>query len=76
MEKLNAIAARASDKIFEIGAKVRHNRAQLRMGTVLDPLNHPSHTEKKAAALKKEAERRDRAIRSANTRYENAAAAA
>jgi hypothetical protein len=60
----------------DIGAIIAANRAELKRGTVLDPMNHPSYSDAKVAALVKAAASRSRAVKSANTRFENAAAAA
>lgn len=73
---VDTAAAKAIDTIYSIGALVAHNRKQLERGTILDPLNHPSYSTKKIAALTKAGASRDRAIKSAHTRYENAANAA
>ena len=69
-------AAKIRTGAGDIGATIAANRKELKRGTVLDPMNHPSYSAAKVATLVKAESSRSRAIKSANIRFENAANAA
>jgi len=60
------------NKLTTIGEHIRRNKAELIRGSVLDPINHPSYSTDKMLQVYRAANHRDRTIKTANGRYENA----
>lgn len=59
-------------KFSEWSGKASANREELKRGTALDPINHPSYSPAKVATMTKAESSRARSIKSAETRYKNA----
>jgi len=52
MKRLTKLANKMNEWHGSVNAKIAENREILVMGSVLDPLNHPSYSETEVAKLK------------------------